>query len=128
MEKDIIYIAGNPDAYPLEYYDLDSESYQGVVPELLRRFSEQSRYDVRYYASGKGDQREALAASQQVDIISSPEDLEPLRYRAGEDILLLEDGGDGHPVTLCLLNVAPAGLEDDLRSFLAGVKIGRAHV
>ena len=61
MEKNIIYIAGNPDIYPIEYYDRDTQSYQGVVPELMRRFSEQSRYDVRYYSPGKQDQRKALA-------------------------------------------------------------------
>ena len=73
MEKDIIYIAGNPNAYPLEYYSPGAQCYQGVIPELLNRFSEQSRYDVRYYAPDQGDRREALAASRQVDLISSPE-------------------------------------------------------
>lgn len=45
-DRVLIYVAGNPDAYPLEYYDEATETYQGVIPELLARFSAQSRYDV----------------------------------------------------------------------------------
>lgn len=121
MEKHIVYIAGDPSNYPLEYYDKDSRSYQGVVPELLSRFSEQSRYDVRYYAPEKGDQRESLAADQQVDIVSCPEDIGAIRHRTGEDILLLEDDGSGRAAALCLLDVAPDGLAGELRSFLSGI-------
>jgi len=121
VEQIIVYVAGNPDAYPLEYYDGEAQSYQGVVPELLRRFSEGSRYDVRYYASGEGDRRTALAANRQVDIVSCPEDAKAVRHRSGEDILVLEDAGDGQGVVLCLLDVAPEGLAGDLRAFLSGV-------
>jgi len=92
-----------------------------VVPELLRRFSEQSRYDVRYYAPGEGDRREALAANRQVDIISCPEDAGAVQHRAGGEIVLLEEAGDGQAAVLCLLDVAPAGLAGDLRAFLSQV-------
>ncbi len=121
MEKVVVYIAGDPDAYPLEYYDAETQSYRGVIPELLRRFSEQGRYDVRYYASGEGDRRAELAASRQVDLISCPEDPGAVRHRAGEDILLLEDAGGGQAAVLCLLDVAPEGLAGDLRAFLSGI-------
>ena len=52
MEDVVIFVAGNPDLYPLEYYDAGAESYEGVIPELLARFSEQSRYQVRYLQPG----------------------------------------------------------------------------
>ena len=48
-EKIVIYAAGNPDAYPLEYYDEVTQSYQGIIPDLFRAFSEQSQYDIVYY-------------------------------------------------------------------------------
>ena len=121
MEQYIIYIAGNPNAYPLEYYDPDSQTYRGVIPELLKRFSQQSEYEVRYYAPDGGDQRVTLAANRQVDIISCPEDIEAIENCTGEDILLLEDNGTGQAAVLCLLNVAPDGLDGELRAFLSGI-------
>lgn len=121
MEQYIIYIAGNPSAYPLEYYDPDFQAYRGVIPELLKQFSAQSEYDVRYYAPDGGDQRISLAANRQVDIISCPEDIEAIRNRTGENILLLGDDGTGQAAVLCLLNVAPDGLAGELRAFLSGI-------
>ena len=63
-EGTIIYVAGNPDGYPLEYYDPGTECYQGVLPELLRRFAEESGWEVRYYEPGPEDHREDLARQQ----------------------------------------------------------------
>ena len=39
MADRLIYVAGKPDGYPLESYDPGTECYQGVLPELLRRFA-----------------------------------------------------------------------------------------
>lgn len=70
MEDVVIFVVGNPDLYPLEYYDAGAESYEGVIPELLARFSEQSRYQVRYLQPGVSDRRSHLAENRQVDLIS----------------------------------------------------------
>ena len=39
----IIYVAGNPELYPLEYYDSDSQSYQGAIPGFLERFAQETK-------------------------------------------------------------------------------------
>ena len=39
MDGAIIYVAGNPDLYPVEYYDPESESFQGAVPAFLTEFA-----------------------------------------------------------------------------------------
>ena len=70
MADRLIYVAGNPDGYPLEYYDPGTECYQGVLPELLRCFAEESGWEVRYYEPGPEDHREDLARQQQVDLLS----------------------------------------------------------
>ena len=70
MEEIVIYVAGNPDSYPIEYYDSQSGAYQGVIPDLLRAFSQQTNYEIRYYEPGSSDKREQLAANFQVDLIS----------------------------------------------------------
>lgn len=77
-DKSLIYVAGNPDAYPLEYYDEATGTYQGVIPQLLARFSEESGYDVVYYSPQAKDQREHLAKNLQVDLLSG--------YTQGDDL------------------------------------------
>ena len=97
-EKILVYAAGNPDAYPLEYYDADSQTYKGVIPELFREFSAQSRYEIVYYQAGKTDNREHLAGNFQVDIVSGyiqgdavPSGVQALTIfrttQAGEDVI-----------------------------------------
>ena len=47
-EETIIYVAGNPELYPLEYYDPESGAYQGAIPDFLARFAGAYGYDLRY--------------------------------------------------------------------------------
>ena len=35
-----VYIAGNPDLYPVEYYDSEINEYRGIMPELYKLISE----------------------------------------------------------------------------------------
>lgn len=119
MEKTIVYIAGCPDAYPVEYYDVPSGGYRGVIPQLLQQFSQQSDYEVRYYEPGQRDRRQHLARNRQVDMVTC---LEGGRSGRGENVAVLAAEVDGEPVIcrLCLLDVAPAGLEQELRAFMDG--------
>ena len=64
----IIYAAGNPALYPLEYYDPESGTYQGSIPEFLAQFAREHGYDLRYLAPGPEDRRADLADSLQVDM------------------------------------------------------------
>ena len=52
-EGTIIYVAGNPDLYPAEYYDAQSGTYQGAIPNFLRAFAEEYGYDLRYLRPGR---------------------------------------------------------------------------
>lgn len=65
-EKTLIYVAGNPDAYPLEYFDKDTQNYAGVIPELLAEFSDQSTYEIVYYEADGTDHREELAKQKRL--------------------------------------------------------------
>ena len=73
-DRVILYVAGNPDAYPLEYYDTASETYQGVLPQLLQQFANQSGYEVLYYPTEGADRRAHLAKNLQVDMVSGDRD------------------------------------------------------
>lgn len=117
----ILYVAGNPSAYPLEYYDEGAEAYAGVIPQLLAEFAAQEGYTLLYYQADQGDQREKYADNPQVDLLSG--------YAAGAaapendgEVVALDRTGDGEAFCrLYLTHAAPVGLEEKLSSFFAGV-------
>ena len=122
-EKIIVYVAGNPDSYPLEYYDKETDSYQGVIPQLLQQFSSQSGYEIRYYSTQPGkDQRKELGKNLQVDILSG--------YAQGDQVPLTNDqmtifrtdhGGEEKEYYLCFTQVASEDLKEELEEFFDGV-------
>ncbi len=122
MADAIIYVAGNADAYPVEFYDADTGRYEGMIPELLREFSDASGYDVRYYQPEKGDQRASLAEHRQVDIVTAVGG-ETFSHADGGEITVLtaEENGEAVAYRLLLTDVAPESLLKDLQSFLDGV-------
>ena len=72
LSKDgsMIYVGGNPDLYPLEYYDTHSGSYEGAITEFLDGFAAEYGYELQYLKPGETDNRRQYARNRQVDIIS----------------------------------------------------------
>lgn len=68
---DTIYIAGNPDRYPVEYFDMDSETYQGLVPELLELISQETEIDFTYISAGSENLQKSLYKNHQVDMVTA---------------------------------------------------------
>ena len=123
MEKVVIYVAGNPDLYPLEYYNTETETYEGAIPRLLARFSQESQYDVRYFQLGEDDERDNLAANRQVDLISGCVSGERFDHILSDGITMLETTEDGEDVVYQLLftDMAPESFQTDLRQFFSEV-------
>lgn len=69
MAAEEIYIAGTPDAWPLEYYDKESNTYHGIIPDLLREAGKTAGLKVTYIQPSKEDRRLELAENVQVDMI-----------------------------------------------------------
>jgi len=69
---DYLYIAGNPDNYPIEYYDEDAKAYKGVIPDLLSEISKHSGLNF-VYINGNKTERLKMSENLQADIISSLE-------------------------------------------------------
>lgn len=67
---DAVYVAGNPNWYPIEYYDPDTGRYMGVLPRMLERISEKTGLRFIYIRAGKEDQRLRLAQNSQVEMVS----------------------------------------------------------
>lgn len=65
-----VYVAGNPDWYPVEYYDQDTKQYAGILPELLELVGEETGLEFTYIQAGPEDQRQRLAENGQVELVS----------------------------------------------------------
>ena len=70
-EHDSIFIAGNPDLYPIESYNRITGKYEGILPELYRMISEKTGIDFTYIYSGNQNKQQYLAKNRQVDIVSA---------------------------------------------------------
>lgn len=116
-EKTLIYVAGNPDAYSLEYFDKDTQTYAGVIPELLAEFSDQSTYEIVYYEADGTGHREELAQQKQVDLLSGYEAGEELPENTG--VVTLFPGENAY--TLYFTEAAPDAFQSDLRAYLEQV-------
>ena len=69
--RETVLIAGNADLYPIESYDSRSGSYVGLLPELYRRVSEYTDYDLVYLPYSKNTTQAQQAENRQADIISA---------------------------------------------------------
>ena len=67
---DYLYVAGNPDNYPIEYYDEDAKMYKGVIPDLLSEISRHSGHNF-VYINGNKNERNKMGEDLQADIVSS---------------------------------------------------------
>ena len=140
-EEALVYVAGERDAYPMEFYDRQSASYQGVVPRLLEAFSARSGYQVAYYTGLEGASKESLARNAQVDMIYSciparerapqaeadPEDT--ASAEAAQPLVLFESelGGELVYHTITFTPAAPAGLREALEQFLSEVSTAQLN-
>lgn len=121
-DKILVYVAGNPNLYPLEYFEPSTRSFQGVIPRLLAEFSAESKYELVYYASGESDQRERLAGNMQVDLVSGYRDGDPLPANTRSlPLFTVEYQGEDLSYLLCATAAAPKGLEEDLSAFLSSM-------
>ena len=94
-----VYIAGNPDMYPLEYYNAETESYEGILPNIYKGISAQTGIQFAYIAADPEDRQMELAKNCQVEVVSA--------YHKGEisvaqEIELFSYAKDGQEYTVCV--------------------------
>jgi len=63
-------VVGNPNFYPIEYYNAQTGRFEGVMPEILEDISERTGIDFVYVYDGKSSQS-ALAQNNKTDMVSS---------------------------------------------------------
>lgn len=110
---DSVYVAGNPGWYPIEYYNRDTERYEGILPEILNLIGERTGLTFTYVLAGEKDQRLRLAKNGQVELVSgyawNAEELQDYGLTASRVILTLPR--DGQEVKVCFAFTDIAGDE-----------------
>lgn len=121
LGETIIYVAGNPDLYPLEYYNSETMTYEGALPSLLASFSSQTEYQVRYYKPGEKDLRASLAKNQQVDLISGCTAEEDWENCQPITVFHTTEQGESSFYQFYVTEVAPSGFGTALEEFVDGL-------
>lgn len=95
-----VYVAGNPDMYPIEYYDSESKTYKGILPDLYTEISESTGLDFTYIRSGSKNEQNRLAKNRQAEIISAhiKGEIEEL----SDSVLLISYEKDGETAYICI--------------------------
>lgn len=119
---DSVFIAGNPDMYPLEYYDSALNEYRGVLPELYKKISEETGISFTYIYSSSQNKQEYLASNGQVDIVSaylSSDGIENL-----EEALKLEYTVDGKVYTAVVgfTSVCPEEVKTAVKDYISSME------
>lgn len=69
-DKKNVFIVGNPDMYPLEYYDKSTGEFSGVIPDILKKISDNIKVDFTYIHSNTRN-RFKLAESIEAEFVST---------------------------------------------------------
>ena len=69
-EADTVYVAGNPDAYPLEYYSKEDKAFCGVFPDMLKVVSEKTGISFTYISASSENRQKELSRNNQVELLT----------------------------------------------------------
>lgn len=121
-EAGMVFVAGNPDLYPLEYYDKKDKCYKGAMPALLEELSRELGMDFVYVSAGTADKREGLAKNRQVEVVSGcmlGQSL-PDNITAGAALFPVTVDGKTYEVGFAYTELASGELQDKMESYLSG--------
>lgn len=107
-----LYVAGNPDGFPVEGFDVDSGTYVGAAPAFLQLVSERTGLNFAYIRAGEQDRREALARNHQVDMLFASSEESALLDLGDETIKLFSVMKGGTPTDVYCVFTAVSGAED----------------
>ncbi len=104
-----VYVAGNPDNFPIEYYDDELKEYCGIIPDMLKKISKLSGINFVYINGNKND-KNVLGENLQVDIVSSVCGSENLSYKKDYlELVSYKDRGENIQWGLAFTTIAEGG-------------------
>jgi EAL domain-containing protein (putative c-di-GMP-specific phosphodiesterase class I)/GGDEF domain-containing protein len=119
---DSVFIAGNPDMYPLEYYDPALNKYRGVLPELYEKISEETGISFTYIYTSSQNKQEYLANNSQVDIVSAHLSIDGIKNL--EEALKLEYTVNGKEYTAVVgfTSVCPEEVKTAIKGYISSME------
>lgn len=94
-----IYVAGNPDLYPVEYYNTKTEQYEGILPTIYQRISEDTGLSFSYIDAGTANRQKQLCKNNQVEIVSA---YVQGKVEPAEEVELFSYAKDGKEYIICI--------------------------
>ncbi len=115
-----IFIAGNPNLYPIEYFNPKTKCYEGVMPLLFEEISKSSGIDFTYIYSSSENKQQYLAQNGQVDIVSSYIDGEILAdcVPQGSTLLTFSYNGNVQTVAVGFTAVCDEAVQEAISAYL----------
>ena len=103
-----VYVAGNPDLYPIEYYNKQHGRYEGMMPELYALLSEKTGYTFHYVHAGDVNEQQRLVKNCQVDMVSAylQGEIEDRYLKAPQMVSGLTVGGEDQTVFIAFSAIA----------------------
>ena len=120
-DHDSVFIAGNPNMYPLEYYDPIQNEYRGVLPELYEKISRETGITFTYIYSSSKNMQEYLVSNGQVDIVSA--------YLSSDSIDSIEEAlkieytvnGKAHTAVIGFTDVCPEEVKAAIKDYISSM-------
>ena len=119
-EAGALLVAGNPDNYPIEYYDREAGEYRGLIPDMLARAEEQTDFRFTYiYAGGENRQAE-LADNRQVELVTAADGVEASVADSFPVYTVTEDG-EKKVFSICFTDLMPRESAEELREAIESI-------
>lgn len=114
---DTVYVAGNPDCYPVEYYDPESRTFKGVIPDMLEEISKKTGISFTYISASSKNRQKELARNNQAELLTAFV-LEQADYSLSEVLPVLKADASGRERTYCVgfTDIASESLKKTLRA------------
>lgn len=121
-KADTLYIAGNPNLYPIEYFDQSTKTYKGVIPEMLKEISQKTGIGFTYISADGKDNRKSLYKNSQIEIVSAVTSAESdFRDMEKAVVLSTKSGENGLDYYLAFTEVLHPELKATITSAIAEI-------
>ncbi len=124
-EAPLIYVSGNPNCYPVEYFNEETEVFEGYIPSLLSDFAEAYGYNLKYLDAGQKDNRKEHHKNAQVELISSCTDGENFSKEAYENGVVILSADKEY--RLLFTAATSKALKENLTKFITAVPTEKSN-
>lgn len=100
-DANTVYVAGNPDLFPLEYYSNEDKAFCGVFPDMLKVVSEKTNISFTYISASDKNRQKELSRNNQVELVTALSDKQH-ECRVDELLPVLELSSKGKNKIYCI--------------------------